>query len=188
MYRTGIVSDQDHAKGMVRATLPDEGDVKTPWLHALARDVKGSADHGLPSIGAQVAILLDDEGASGCVLGAIYSDDVNPVPSAAAEKVRGIVFSDGCEIQYDADSHILNVTLPSGGEVRVGGMKKLAIAEDVESELSAMRDDLLNHQHLPGMLIAPPGMAGGPVTGMSGAPVSIAYSVGVVGAEKVKGA
>lgn len=187
MFRVAIVSEQDHAKALVRATLPDEGDVNTPWLHVLVRDVKGAADHGLPSVGAQVAVLLDEEGSTGVVLGAIYSE-TNVVPSAAAEKVRGMVFSDGCEISYDADSHVLDVTLPSGGEVRLGGSKKLAIAEDVESELSSMRDDLLNHMHIAGTLIAPAGMAGGPVTGVSGAPASIAYVVGVVGAEKVKGA
>lgn len=184
MYRVGIVTELDVGAGRLKARLLED-DVVTPWLDVLVSDTLTAARHGLPAVDTQVAIMLDEDASSGVVLGAIYSS-AQPVPSEASDASAGIVFSDGCKIAYDVDTHILNVELPSGGELRVGGTRKVAMADDVESAHDAIKDDLANHQHLAGTLVAPAGMAGGPVTGVSGAAVVIVWVPQPVGSDMVK--
>lgn len=196
MYKRGIVEELDADRHRARVRFPAQGDVLSPWLDVLVRATHGDRDYGLPPKGTQVAVMLDEHEESGCVLGALYSD-ADP-PDVSDDKVRRITFADGCVIEYDQGAHRMSVELPAGGTLELAGAASpIALASKVADELAAIKTELqsiqsgaASHTHLAGALAAPPG--GGPVTGMTGAPVSAPYTLGYepssVAAEKVKSA
>lgn len=132
MYRRGIVSVVDAQAQRARVTFPEEGDLESGWLEVLVRDALDDREQGLPSVGAQVAVLLDEREESGCVLGALYSaKDTAPAPQSV--DVRRWTMKDGARFEYDRSEHRFAVDLPEGSniEVVVGGVKVTAAA-DVE--------------------------------------------------------
>lgn len=165
MYRRGIVEQIDAAAHRVRVRFPDRQDLLSPWLEVLVRSSAGARVAGLPGVGSQVAVLLDETEAAGCVLGAVYSS-ADPPPTGASETV-------------------FVVELPEGGELRLcGSTSAVALATKVLEQLQAIRDELGSHTHLAGTLVSPSGA----VTGVTGAATGIAWSPDDVGSEQVRSA
>jgi phage baseplate assembly protein V len=134
-YRRGIVSAVDATAHRVRVRFPDRQDLESPWLDVLVRDTHTAKDYGLPSVDAQVAVLLDERGEAGCVVGSLYSS-ADP-PTASDDKIRRLDAADGTRIEYDAGTHELRITLVAGGIVHVGDdTLPVALAPLVAKELA----------------------------------------------------
>lgn len=182
MYKRGIVEEVDAATARVRVQFLEEQGLVSGWLEVLQGSACGDQDYCIPGVGNQVAVLLDENEEAGCVLGAIYSQaDVPPVLIASSRVTR---LADGFCLEYDQTSHVLKVTVPSGGTVELcGNSSAVALATKVQSELTALRSAYASHKHQAGTaLLAPTGAC----TGITGVPVSVGYSVGSVGAAQVK--
>lgn len=185
MYKRGIVKEVDAQTGRLRVTFPAQQDLVSGWLDVLQGSTHGDQDFQLPPVGNQVAVLLDETGDAGCVLGAIYSEVDAPPATAVTQRV--MAFTDGCRIEYDQAAHVMKVTLPSSGSLELcGSAGKLALDTLVKAELNKFVTDYTAHIHLAGPLIT--GLPGAPVTGTTGAPVAVTYSPGEVGSAQVKSA
>ncbi len=183
MYRRGIVQEVDAATHRVRCAFPERDGVVSGWLDVLVAASKGTRVYGLPAEGTQVAVLLDEHEEAGCVVGALYSEEDEP-PSDSIAK-RGLVFSDGAAIEYDSESHVMTVTIPAGGQLRLAGnTSPLALATKVEEQLGGLRSAFANHTHVAGALMSPAGA----VTGSTGAPAAVGYTVGSTGANQARSA
>ena len=108
----GIVSEVIANKGAVRVTLPDADNTDTYELPVLMRCSRGSRHYHLPAVGDQVYVALDDNGEDGCVLGAIYSE-ADPPPFSSADKC-GMIFSDSTAVKYDQNVHLMDLEFPDG--------------------------------------------------------------------------
>lgn len=153
MYRRGIVTELDPATHRARVRLPDRDNITSPWLNVLAPTAHGDKVFGLPPVGSQVALLLDEHDEAGCILGAIYS--TQDQPTASSEQVRRIDFRDGTRIEYDASAQRLNIQLAdgasvhvTGGVVHVGeGAQPVALAPLVEDRLASLETWANAHAH-----------------------------------------
>lgn len=183
------MKEVDAAKHRARVTFPERQDLVSPWLDVLAADSLDDKAFGLPSVGAQVAVLLDEKEEAGCVLGAVYSQVDVPDDPANAD-VRRIKMKDGGAIEYDRAAHTLKVTVPDGGklsmvvggdvEITPSGLLKIAgasdfvaLAQKVETEFESQRNWNATHMHPTGV-------------GPSGPPTAPPPAVNSVAASKTK--
>lgn len=107
----GTVAAIDEMTGMVRVRLPEMGNLRTDWLQVLQPKTLRDKHWCLPDLGEHVAVLLDNNGDDGVVLGAVYSAADAP-PVATGDK-RHIRFADGTTIEYDRVTHQLVVDGPA---------------------------------------------------------------------------
>lgn len=98
-FQQGIVSKVDAVKHQVRCTIPALDDLETAWLPFLTHNSGGNQFYCLPDVGELVAILLDAQGESGCVLGTIYNDK-DPTP-AQDSNIWMKKFSNGTVISHN---------------------------------------------------------------------------------------
>lgn len=133
MYRRGVVSAVDPDTHRVRVKFPAKGDVESAWLDVPVDDALDDQLYSLPSLGAQVACMLDERDEEGCVLGAIYSK-TDPPSGPKNVDVRRWQFKDGAVVEYDRDAKKLTIVIPSGGEldITVGGKAVITTTGDVE--------------------------------------------------------
>lgn len=143
MFRLGEVTQAEASSCRVRVRLLDDGGSETYWLHVIQRRARGTEDQELPVPGEVVALLLDDQGESGVVLGSIYTGQ--SAPSNPATAVRRVMFDDGTVVEYDRAQHELRITcagrvLVTAPEVRFGGgAQAVALAGHVSQQLSQIR-------------------------------------------------
>lgn len=92
-FLTGIISDVDPARALVRVTI-EEDEIVTDWLPILFRGTTTDKDYFLFEKGQQVRILLDKNCEDGVVLGATYNaEDV--VEGTTGPGVRSTVLTKG---------------------------------------------------------------------------------------------
>ncbi|HGM5016212.1 TPA: phage baseplate assembly protein V [Pseudomonas aeruginosa] len=104
----GDVEAVDYASCRVRVRLDERDGLVTYWLHVPQRHTQGTKVRPLmPEIGEQVAVLLEDDGVEGVVLGGVYSA-AEPPPVADAD-THYIRFSDGSSVTYDRKAHQMAV-------------------------------------------------------------------------------
>jgi phage baseplate assembly protein V len=163
-YRRGVVSAVDAKTHRVRVTFPDKQDVESPWLDVLVRDALDDKDFGLPSKGAQVAVLMDEKDESGCVIGALYSKADAP-NSPQSEDLRRWTMKDGTVVSYDRNAHKLTIDVHGGDvEVLITGLMKVAGASDFvalaakcDARFAAIESNLQAHVHPTGVGPSGPG-------------------------------
>lgn len=180
MYRRGIVSQVDPEEMQVKVKFPDRGGVETPWLDVAVRGAKDNKDEWLPDLGELVALVLDENETSGCVLGSTYTKDTRP--ASPSIDVRRFTFSDGSEFKYDRSTQTLSVNLGASGAaefavqlfkvigavevdgtVKVGaGAEKMAGADKTDARLDALEQFAANHTHSG---VSPGASATAPATG-----------------------
>jgi phage baseplate assembly protein V len=127
MYKTGIVSAVDEKTCRARVKFAAEGGLESYWLQVLQGNTFANKDNGLPDVGEAVAVLLDDKGEAGCVLGAYY-DDTNKPPSPNKD-ARRVTFSDGSIVEYDRVTHKMKVHCVGDIEADGVNVKVTASAE-----------------------------------------------------------
>lgn len=113
----GAVTQVDETKGRVKVQLPDLG-IESWWLQILVRRSSSDKHVDWLDIGDTVAVLLDERGEAGVVLGAIYSDS-NPPPIADIDTWYRL-FEGGGSIKYER----------AIGTLTIEGMEQITIKGD----------------------------------------------------------
>lgn len=121
MYRRGIVTRTEPATCRVRVRFPDRDDVESWWLEVVQAKTLRDKAYWMPDVGEHVAVLMDENGEAGAVLGAIYSS-ADPPPVDSQDKDH-VTFDDGGVMEYDRATSTWSVSIPAGGTLRfqVGG-------------------------------------------------------------------
>lgn len=153
MYRKGIVSKVDPNAHRVRVKFPSRQDVESGWLEVIVADTRDDKAYGLPSEGAQVACLMDENDEEGCVIGSLYSSVDAPAAPTGID-VRGVTFKDAAKFHYDREAHKLAVLLPDGSEAEViatltkigeGASEWVALSNLVDDAIAAVVEAINTH-------------------------------------------
>ena len=130
VVRPGVVAEADYPKGLVRVKFAEEEEALTAWLPFAAARAGGDASWWAPEVGEQVLLLAPSgELAQAVVLGSLYSD-AHPAPSSGPDK-HLVRYSDGAEIEYDRENHVLRAVLPAGATGEITVPDRLTITGDV---------------------------------------------------------
>lgn len=123
----GIIDSVDLAAARCRVATGDLLTAPLPWITLRAG---ASRTWWAPTTGEQVVLLAPGgDLARGIVLPALYSDAL-PAPSQQ-DQLNLAVYPDGAVISYDAASHVLTATLPSGGKVQLAAPGGVEVTGDV---------------------------------------------------------
>lgn len=116
-YKVGLVYESK--PGHARVQFPDLDGMVSGWLPMIVKKSLKDKECLTLDIGEQVACVLDEYFESGCVIGAVYSDeDVPPVTSA--DKYH-FAFFDGGSFEYDRNSGKLTIVTTGDAYVSAGG-------------------------------------------------------------------
>lgn len=96
--------------GTARVRFDSTGQL-THAIPFLARNMGQVKDTALPATGERVAVMLDDTGTDGVILGAIWTSAASP---AAGTTVRRTAFPDGAVIEYDWQASRLDFSSTAG--------------------------------------------------------------------------
>ena len=111
----GTVAAVDASRHALRVTLPALESLQTDWLPMLTLAAGGNQFYSLPDVGELVVCLLDAQGESGAVLGAIYND-ADPAPASHAD-LHVLQYSNGTRIEHDRRTG--DVLVKTSGKVLV---------------------------------------------------------------------
>lgn len=111
----GTVAAVDASRHALRVTLPALENLQTDWLPMITPAALGNQFYSLPDVGTLVVCLLDTQGESGAVLGAIYND-ADPTPASNAE-LHVLQYRNGTRIEHDRSTGDVRVT--TSGKVLV---------------------------------------------------------------------
>ena len=111
----GTVAAVDASRHALRVTLPALESLQTDWLPMLMLAAGGNQFYSLPDVGELVVCLLDAQGESGAVLGAIYND-ADPAPASHAD-LHVLQYSNGTRIEHDRRTG--DVLVKTSGKVLV---------------------------------------------------------------------
>ena len=111
----GTVAAVDASRHALRVTLPALENLQTDWLPMITPAALGNQFYSLPDVGTLVVCLLDAQGETGAVLGAIYND-ADPTPASNAE-LHVLQYRNGTRIEHDRSTGDVRVT--TSGKVLV---------------------------------------------------------------------
>lgn len=115
LLRKGEVIAVDHGAGKARVQT---GELTTAWIPWFAFTAGETRDWLPPTIGEQVMLLCPGgDPADAVILAGFFSDD-HPAPSNLAS-LHTRHYPDGAVMQYDHETHVLDVTLPAGATVNI---------------------------------------------------------------------
>ncbi len=118
--RFGTVCAVDEVGGGARVKLSDADEVVTDFLRILQRRTLNDQEQYFPEVGEEVAVLFSGQGfEAGVILGALYSGR-NPAPGKPlCDYYRR--FSDGTELSYAREAHLLSAHVRGDASVRATG-------------------------------------------------------------------
>ena len=102
-----------------RVELPDEDYAKTDWLPILVSNSLSNQENNPIDIQTPVAVLLDESGQDGVILGAIYTDS-NP-PAVVDSTKKYYHFKDGSHFEFDPNTS--KFTADIKGEASIKAVK-----------------------------------------------------------------
>ena len=118
MFKTGIISEIDSDKGLARVEFRDDK-IVSYWLPIIvAGTFKNKYSFPL-DINEQVVCVMDKHAEEGYILGAIYSQDVEP--DIKGDDKTGVTFEDGTTIVYDRAAHELCIDVKGDLKINVQG-------------------------------------------------------------------
>ena len=161
----GTVAAVDASRHALRVTLPALENLQTDWLPMITPAALGNQFYSLPDVGTLVVCLLDAQGESGAVLGAIYND-ADPTPASNAE-LHVLQYRNGTRIEHDR----------STGEVRVTTSGKVLVQAS-EVTLDAPQTTTTGNLLVQGSLTYQGGMTG---SGGKGAAAQINGNIRITG-------
>lgn len=123
--KIGIVSAIDPAKCAARVQFPDNDAVVSYWLPVVQPKTLKDRFYCMPDVGEHVVVLLDENGESGVILGAIYSE-ADPPPVSDPDKWH-TTFEDGTVLEYDRKEHKLFADVKGDIEVMATGKADVTI-------------------------------------------------------------
>lgn len=124
MMRFGIVTQLDPAGARVRVEFPDEDyqtekderGMESYWLQVMHHNTGSAKMFCMPSIGEQVATMMDERMEFGVVMGGVYSEaDARP---DAPDTAMHMVFADGTVVEYDPASHALKADVQGTVDIK----------------------------------------------------------------------
>ena len=145
MLKYGFICEFDAEAGRARVDFKEDGFVSAwlPFLVPFAQDTKMS----IPvAINEQVCVLCDTHVEDSVILGAVVNNTDKPYTGASKNKF-GVNFSDGCKVEYDFATSILQVnttgkvelsatTIDLTGAVKVTGALVITGAVTLQAGLS----------------------------------------------------
>lgn len=116
----GTVTAVDEQAGRARVRIDDLDGLETFWLNILQSRVKEDQEAYWLDVGDFVAVMSDEKGEQGVILGCLYTD-ANPPPITTKNKYYRR-FSDGSFIEFDRSTGVLtlevtdriNIVAPNG--------------------------------------------------------------------------
>jgi phage baseplate assembly protein V len=141
VFRTGVVSSLESVPPYrVRVQFPDRDNIVSWWLPVLVPKIQDDKFFWQPDVGEQVAVLMDENDENGCVVGSVPSQ-VDQAPSGLTPSDFYIAFEDGTIIQYNRQTHQLQIMLGSGGAAVLsqpsGGSVELDSSGNVEIQAAS---------------------------------------------------
>ncbi len=143
-WARGIISRvEDAAPFRVKVWLPEDG-IESAWLPVLHPATLGPRVWMPLRAGSQVALLLDEHGEDGLVLGACYGTaDPPPVANPAALHLE---LPDGGSVSWDPETSAIavagmgDVTLSAAGRIAARGLQGLSFVGAGPVDLQALED------------------------------------------------
>lgn len=108
MLRFGNITEIDVSKCYARVKFLDDGIVSAP-LQIVVMGALSTKFFHIFDVNEQVACLMDENSEEGVILGALFSDDINPV--GGNKDVVKVVFPDDSTIEYNRSSHEYNIDI-----------------------------------------------------------------------------
>lgn len=132
MLRFGNITEIDVAKCYARVKFMDDGIVSAP-LQIVVMGALSTKFFHIFDINEQVACLMDENSEEGVILGALFSDEINPI-GGSADKVN-VVFPDNSKIEYDRSTH--NYTININGSIDINASEYININSQGEVKVNA---------------------------------------------------
>lgn len=128
MLRFGNISEINPSTGYARVKFLDEDNLVSDWLQICVSGALLNKHAYTFGINEQVAVLMDDNGEEGVILGALYNDGTQP-PSGISDKTDTVLFEDGTRVEYNRQSGKLTVN--SVGSVEITAATEIKITAPV---------------------------------------------------------
>lgn len=165
MLRIGVITEIDSQKCYARVAFLDD-DIVSDWLQIVVMGATGNKYFHIFDINEQVAVLMDENGEEGVIIGALYNDKNTAGGNADVPRVE---FSDGSFIEYNRNTHEYNVNIQgkvniTGTEVNVTGATKITLVSTAQVEITAPAVSVSGNLTVAGSISAGGGtmtMAGG---------------------------
>lgn len=138
-----------------RVELPDEDYIKTDWLPVLVSNSLSNQENNPVDIQTPVAVLLDESGQDGVILGAIYTDSNPPVIVDSAKKYYR--FKDGSHFEFDPNTSKFTADIKGEGYIKctkmthegdinvIGNIIATKEVSDKKGTMQAIRDTYNGH-------------------------------------------
>ena len=136
--------------------FPDRDNMVSQPLPIVHRSTLKDKDTSPLAVGEHVAVMMDERGEDGAILGAIYSEADTPPDGSDGKWTKA--FEDGTVLQYDKAAHKLTVSGPA--TIEIGGASAKALLTE------AFLDAFNSHMHID------------PLSGTTGAPVTPVLALG----------
>lgn len=166
LIRVGVVSSIDAKAGTARVAFKDRDNILSYDLPVMVRNTLGTKDYWMPDIKEQVLCFFLPIGLeSGYIMGSFYSKNVTP--PADTEKIRAVEFPDGSRVEYDRETHKLQIDIPEeSGQVVVNcagsavvnspkidlgeesNLEPSVLGDKLAAALQELKDEIDNHQHI----------------------------------------
>lgn len=156
--------------GFARVRLTDCNNMRTLWLPILYPKSQNDQACWTYDDGEHVAVLLDAQGEDGVILGAIYSNADTPPTTDKAVFI--IKFKDGAVLEYNRDTHELNVT--GVGKVTVDAATEIVLKAGAKVSVDAPDAEFSGNVLVKGQLTYQGGLAG---SGGGGSSISGTFAV-----------
>lgn len=122
--RFGRISEMDLSKGLARVRFKEDG-IVSPWLSIAVPNTKDTK-YSLPmAVNEHVYCIMDENGDTGVIGGAIYSRDSQPELVGGSV---GVVFPDGSKVEFNDGTLIIEAV----GEVNITASPKVTIEGNLE--------------------------------------------------------
>ena len=129
----GIVTQVDISAEAVtaRVSIAERGGIVSPPLYILQQGSKETKSLWLPAINEQVIFMRFEGGASGVILGSVYSARDTTAAELQSDTTRGVVFPDGSMAVWDDGK----LTVETTKDVIVTSAAKVTV--DASTEIKA---------------------------------------------------
>ena len=119
LIRYGKVSSVNAEKCTCRVVFDDKDGLVSAELFVLQSSCLNNKFYNLPDVNDSVVCLMmpNDPNGGGFVLGSFYHE--KNLPPAQSQDISQITFGDGTTIQYDRESHELQINCV--GNIRING-------------------------------------------------------------------
>lgn len=154
MLRFGTVTSINPLTARARVQFAEDG-MNSYWLAVLQNKTFKDKFYSMPTVGEQVACLMDQNSEDGVILGAIYTTEDTPI--IETEKQVSANFEDGTFANVDKETQTLTLSFPNihlignitheGTISNTEGITSQADITDKTSSMQAMRDIYNDHKH-----------------------------------------